>query len=171
MMGGTGSGSGRPWPPEDIQRAMALWADGKSCLEISRALDDRYSRSALSGKLHRLGVLCAGAPQRPGKLSAVPKPKSTRGPKVAPIAPPVYAKSPEAMVRDFFAGAGGCLWPIGDPRDPEFRQCGDAKADFRYCAKHKAMGVANPRPDRGAVQGALARRSLPVPTFIRMGRG
>lgn len=41
------------------------------------------------------------------------------------------------------AGAGGCAWPMGDPRDPDYRACGEARLEGRrYCAAHlKAAGM------------------------------
>lgn len=41
------------------------------------------------------------------------------------------------------ATATGCSWPIGDPRSPDFRQCGADRLEGRmYCAEHlKAAGM------------------------------
>ena len=36
-------------------------------------------------------------------------------------------------------GAGGCLWPIGDPGDSDFHFCGEVEqAGKPYCPEHCA---------------------------------
>jgi GcrA cell cycle regulator len=48
-------------------------------------------------------------------------------------------------------GRSGCLWPIGDPNDPEFHFCGaDALPGKPYCAEHAARAyiTRSPRSDR-----------------------
>jgi GcrA cell cycle regulator len=53
----------------------------------------------------------------------------------AAVAPPARALG---------VSAGGCKWPIGDPKSPDFTYCGDsALPDHPYCAKHCALAYAN----------------------------
>lgn len=44
---------------------------------------------------------------------------------------------------------GGCLWPIGDPGDPDFHFCGaDALPGKPYCAEHAARAYITRSRDR-----------------------
>jgi GcrA cell cycle regulator len=47
-------------------------------------------------------------------------------------------------------GRSGCLWPIGDPNDPEFHFCEAATAPGKpYCAEHAARAyITRSRGDR-----------------------
>lgn len=56
------------WLPRDIERLRTLWADGKTANEIARELgEDRFSRNAVIGKAHRLGL-----PARPSPIERGP---------------------------------------------------------------------------------------------------
>jgi len=44
------------WPQQDTDIATALWKEGISAGEISKRLDYRYSRNAVLGRMHRLGL-------------------------------------------------------------------------------------------------------------------
>lgn len=48
-------------------------------------------------------------------------------------------------------GVDACQWPIGDPRSPAFRFCGDARRDdgTSYCAHHHGIAYV-PRGVRPA---------------------
>ena len=48
-------------------------------------------------------------------------------------------------------GRACCAWPIGDPRDPEFRFCGtpiDGKSPYCLAHRQKAYAVSQPREKR-----------------------
>jgi GcrA cell cycle regulator len=47
-------GSPPTWSAERIARLTALWAEGRTCAEIARALGDGTTRNAVIGKVHRL---------------------------------------------------------------------------------------------------------------------
>jgi GcrA cell cycle regulator len=43
-------------------------------------------------------------------------------------------------------GRGTCVWPIGNPRTPEFRFCGDASLTAKpYCEMHAQIAYVRPR--------------------------
>lgn len=62
---------------------------------------------------------------------------------------PVGAQSFRAQV-EALGGRSGCLWPIGDPNDPEFHFCGASAAPGKpYCAEHAARAyITRNRGDR-----------------------
>jgi len=55
-----------------------------------------------------------------------------------------------AQVEARGGGGTGCLWPIGDPNDPDFHFCGAAPAPGKpYCAEHAARAyITKSRSDR-----------------------
>jgi GcrA cell cycle regulator len=58
--------------------------------------------------------------------------------------------------------AGACRWPLGDPRDRDFRFCGDPVVEPPYCEHHRALAYLAPRPSRGhGVRVAYGRHGRP----------
>lgn len=60
-----------------------------------------------------------------------------------------YPASIRAQV-EALGGRSGCVWPIGDPNDPEFRFCGAPTAPGKpYCSEHAARAyITRSRNDR-----------------------
>lgn len=55
------------------------------------------------------------------------------------------------------AGVRECLWPIGDPSDPDYRSCGsEAVAGRPYCPDHCKTAGLKPTPKPVAVVGRVA---------------
>lgn len=80
---------GRPssWTPEREARARQMFADGYSTTEITRTLGEGLTRSAVAGKLHRLGCFQKRAtPYKPReeKPREKPAPKAKAAPKPKP---------------------------------------------------------------------------------------
>lgn len=44
------------WPEADVMQASKLWLDGMTAGQISKAMDYRYTRNAILGKLNRIGL-------------------------------------------------------------------------------------------------------------------
>lgn len=80
------------WSEERHATLGRLWAEGKSATEIAKELACGFSRSAILGKVHRLGL--------PPRISAPHPPKSTkwckpqRVKRIKPRAPKVRAAKP-----------------------------------------------------------------------------
>lgn len=52
---------------------------------------------------------------------------------------------------------GGCVWPMGDPRDPDYRSCQAAPLSGRmYCAEHLKKAGMKPVPKKIATVGRVA---------------
>jgi GcrA cell cycle regulator len=52
-----------------------------------------------------------------------------------------------------------CRWPIGEPRQDDFRFCGEPSLDGRpYCAHHWSMAFQPARPRHQAPAALLAER-------------
>jgi GcrA cell cycle regulator len=153
------------WTEEIVDRIKQMWAAGRSARQIAEELDCGLTRSAVIGKLHRLGLTRSYSPgvarraQTPTlREDAAPRQRlrrlSNRGTRLewrevfAPVAlPPSSAETN--------AGSRGktlmelcdwhCRWPIGDPCNPGFVFCGDERlAGSSYCAHHARMACSSP---------------------------
>lgn len=52
----------------------------------------------------------------------------------------------------------GCLWPLGDPAEPDFHRCGaEAVAGRNYCAGHCKAAGQKPTPKSTPVVGRVVR--------------
>lgn len=162
------------WTPERIEALRKMRAEGGSASEIARRLGG-VTRSAVIGKLHRLGISGTHSPNRPARTPpklALPKPKpeptpasflvvSTRkgGKRDIPKAPllPAQAAASRQPLEPFLRNGervtidqlarGVCKWPIGDPADPSFCYCGrDAPTGRPYCKTHARLARAAVQP-------------------------
>jgi hypothetical protein len=134
----------REWQDIWVEHLRALLDDGKSASEIAESLSYRYrekfSRNAVIGKTHRLGIHCKGATGRAPKPKAEPKPKPERAPRSRkPQAPtiiefPFELDHPGITLMELERGL--CAWPIGEQ---PWRYCGLPCLDGSYCPGHAAM--------------------------------
>ncbi len=146
------------WTDERVALLKQLWGEGKTAAEIAKLMGG-VSRNAVIGKAHRLKLSGRVSPvqtnTRPETYSArgLPQPANqsrrpaarTTAPKersyVSPVSPP--------MVEDYMPGKGvkltelregTCRWPLGDPKDENFRFCGcDSVVGMPYCEHHARM--------------------------------
>jgi GcrA cell cycle regulator len=138
------------WTEPRVALLKALWADGLSAGQIAAELGG-ITRSAVLGKVHRLGLEGRARVARP------PRPKAQR-PRVqrmvsvirdrgrrlmeivAPLPLPASddAQIPIAQRVSLLQLDGTtCRWPVGDPGTAEFFFCGAAPAEACvYCAAH-----------------------------------
>lgn len=150
------------WTEDRVEVLKKLWLGGQSCREIMLQLGGGVTRSAVIGKVHRLGLpgrVVGSQPTRPGKPSlpkfaTPPKPK-TVAVLLVPPAPkanvfgetaPSGIKPPRPIKGDVapagsksildLAAAGECCWPYG--LGP-YRFCAkptDRTKPPRYCEEH-----------------------------------
>lgn len=155
----------RDWTQDRTERLKRLWLNGLSASQLARKLGG-VSRSAVLGKLHRLGLTGRGGAPRPLVRKVASGPTTTR--KAAPTQSRAAARvavskpSPAepGLVRDLAAlGPGDCRWPIGDPASPDFSFCGRPTLRSEpYCPGH----------DRAA--HARRRKTLRDPDAVRCDR-
>ena len=140
------------WNDERIAALTKMWQDGMSASQVARQLGG-ISRSAVIGKVHRLGIAGRETPSHPRALggrppSRVPSARgaSTPARRAAPgLAPRVPATPPEmfdvaASATILTLGEHGCRWPIGDPGEAGFGFCGRLKTGRgAYCTGHTFM--------------------------------
>lgn len=140
-----------------------LWADGHSAAEIGRLMG--VTKNAIVGARRRFDLPPRPSPLGKGNrgLGARPAPRSVPRPPTVTLAPLAsLAEAPMSRRRRARAGvavshlaaaalpahpdppppaaaepAHPCCWPIGEPRTPGFRFCGDPGEFGRpYCADH-----------------------------------
>ncbi|QTC92825.1 GcrA family cell cycle regulator [Brevundimonas goettingensis] len=142
------------WTQDRIDRLRTLWLQGRTAEQVARALGADITRSAVLGKVHRLG-LSAGRPAPPVKRPVQPRPL----PPARPLPLKAVAKTrsriptPEDVpVREtglatlLSVGRRDCRWPMGDPRAEGFSLCGLKAVRGAYCARHGAIAY-RPAPE------------------------
>lgn len=142
------------WTDERVDRLRTLWLEGRTADQIARELKNGISRSAVLGKVHRLG-LSAG---KPGRAPAASRPKTPRA-RVEPSATrPVKSAStgapslpaectpdlPSRGMTILTVKRGQCRWPYGDPAHAGFSLCGRPVTRGAFCAGHAEVGFRTP---------------------------
>jgi GcrA cell cycle regulator len=172
-----------PWTDARIAHLKARWSQGVTAQRIARELGGGISRSAVLGKIHRLGFAelspracvsrshlkrgggrCISQQLRiaglPGRIFAgqhwLP-PAWVIEAKPYVDDPRVDADIPLAQRRSFLELTdGACRWPVGDPSHPDFFFCGaEALRGELYCAAHRARAY---RPAAETIPGAANTR-------------
>lgn len=160
------------WTEDNTAALVRLWGQGLSAGQVAKSLNravaDPVSRSAVLGKLHRLGLLQRRTAARPrGSLAYLPPAKPVRlgsgRPRLNPIPPPEPFK-PSAVVVDSPDPLGfldmpdhsRCRWPLdGEP----FRFCGNRSGRGVYCEGHHAIAYDAEKTKEAHQQAELAVKS------------
>ena len=139
------------WNDERIAALTRLWGDGYSAAQVARELGG-VSRSAVIGKIHRLGIAGRKAPSRPRAISsrAAATARSTshggrRKTSVQPLRRPATPSAPFEVAPTATLTTlteHGCRWPIGDPGEDGFGFCGRLRTGRgAYCQGHTPMSL------------------------------
>jgi GcrA cell cycle regulator len=105
------------WTSDRVEILRQLWQQGQTASQIAAQLGG-VTRNAVIGKAHRLGLS--------QKATPVVRPEPAPRPVAAAVASSVTGR--------------GCLWPVGDPKQPDFHFCGQPSETGRpYCAEHCAV--------------------------------
>lgn len=128
------------WTEEQMTRLVELNDKGLSAAEIAANLGK--SKNAVLGKLFRLRGGRVG--NRRVTVARIPRGKSLPPVKrfvytTQPPLPPIsLADGAGIAITDLQAGM--CKWPIGDPKQPDFRFCGHPQHEGKpYCTAHCAI--------------------------------
>ncbi len=120
------------WTPNQIFKLELLWAEGLSTAEIGRRLN--ISKNAVVGKAKRLKLPARPSPIVRGGEKA-DKPVITR-------LPTNYVQPLAKISRKDFKNKP-CCWPIGQPKDKDFRFCNEITLPGKpYCAEHDKLAYA-----------------------------
>jgi GcrA cell cycle regulator len=141
------------WTEERIAMLTRLWQEGFSASQVARQLGS-VSRSAVIGKIHRLGIAGRATPSRPNPLGGRPSTcgRASAGGARRAIAAPrpprpatparrvVFEVAPTATIHTL--SEHGCRWPIGEPDQDGFGFCGRVRTGAgSYCAGHTPMAT------------------------------
>lgn len=131
------------WTAERISTATRMWMEGAAGHAIGAVLGT--SRSAVLGKLSRLGLMRKGVENstaKPRSYYKRSKPKAPSidaeprrpMPRLIPLTPPPE-RGDNIGLTDLIDGM--CKFPLGDPDGPDFRFCGHAqRPGAPYCPYH-----------------------------------
>jgi GcrA cell cycle regulator len=151
------------WTEPRVKILRALWADGWTGQQIGQKFGK--SRSAILGKIHRLGLMRKNRPPPPPKPATVAPPVAkpitkpntmavTLAPRIVPRPRPVVSSAPPLvgmrMLPLLELEAGWCRWPDdnGDPRTQGLAMlfCGANVVPGRpYCPAHLHRSQTGPR--------------------------
>ena len=143
------------WSEERTATLKKLWLEGLSASQVARQLGG-VSRSAVIGKVHRLGLAGRAGPARAERPRSSISHKSVV--RIAAPEPVIVEEDPITLDDGNFATVltindRMCRWPIGDPSENEFHFCGrKPKSGSPYCEAHarKAYQPQQQRRDRRA---------------------
>ena len=143
------------WTDARIAQLTCMWSEGLSASRIAAALGG-VSRSAVCGKVDRLGLTRTGGPRKARRArTAEPRQRTDRRASARPNAKPsarAVFVIPLAQRRTFMElTEDTCRWPVGDPAAPDFFFCGGQPVvGFPYCAHHRRLAYQPPADPPGA---------------------
>jgi GcrA cell cycle regulator len=155
-----------PWDEDHVATLKRQWLNGLTASQVAKELGHGLTRSAVIGKLGRLGLLGArqkaetkalnpmrpimAKPRRPGaQPNNVNHGIRRHSPNFSP-APSIEAPlKPKPAVRSMKLVElenNSCRWPFGDPGTKEFYFCGAPTANLAqgepYCEDHADIAFA-----------------------------
>jgi len=92
---------------------------------------DRRVPRGVDIMLHLLAAGAVTIEQIEAVAVSIPVARTNGGAKPEPAPIPAVARAVYALA------PGTCRWPIGDPRQPDFRFCGRPAVEGPYCARHR----------------------------------
>jgi len=158
------------WTEARIGELIRLHGQGRSAAEIARAMGG-VSRSAVLGKIHRLGIQKG----RPTRQAVRTKARQARG--VAPIRPPLpFQRSTVRVISPRPVGfldlpdEGACRFPVHE-EDAPFLFCGNGCPTNRsYCPGHHEIAYDRERTEQAAAVHAQRVRDWLTGHAPRPGR-
>ena len=147
------------WTEDRIDRLRTLWLEGHSAARIARELGAGLTRSAVLGKVHRMG-LSAGRPRPRGASAVVRSPPRDRRPPSPPVSEALAGSAPvpdQGRTTLLSVRRCECRWPYGDPRAEGFSLCGRPVARGAFCGPHAAVAY---RPGRQTPESLEALAGL-----------
>jgi len=144
------NGSNSPWTPKKEEQLRKLWEDGtNSAAKIGKKLG--MTKGAIIGKINRMGFIqgaCGASLQSSQTTPPLRSQSAAQKPTLLP------KETAHTHNRSKPTPLGRCKWPIGDPGDLDYHDCGDPAIDGKpYCKRHCDTAYAsnaNPDPVRDA---------------------
>ena len=122
------------WTEDRLAKLRELWDKKLSITKIGEELG--VSRNAVAGKAHRLGLEKRQSPIKPSI-----KPKTQKNEWDETLRGPMPLR---LVLRSLEWSRNKCLWPYGDPKNLDFKFCGEPVLSGKpYCLKHCALAYNN----------------------------
>lgn len=164
------------WSEERTATLKKLWLEGLSASQVARQLGG-VSRSAVIGKVHRLGITVRETPVRqrassirvPSRVASRQRPVREATSVARPAA--AFERVEEGLPPTsgiLGLGAHSCRWPIGHPDSEDFGFCGRSKVSARgsYCEQHSQGAFrrvgSNEALEAWALKGVNEKRVQPI---------
>lgn len=145
------------WDEEKIELLKVLQAQGLTFSEMAKKIG--ATRSAIAGKLMRLGLACLVREKynryrnKPKSVGNPSRPRAAA--RKAPIPPMDLAAATPLnepvpyRINILDAHDGVCRWPVGNPGDPDFGLCGHhTQGRGPYCPFHTKQSLSEPSPTK-----------------------
>lgn len=129
------------WTQDRVERLRILWKAGRTAEQVAHELANGITRSAVLGKVYRMGLSAGRAarpvqprPERPSRLKrAQTRSAVGLGPTDTPMPERVSERGRASVMT---IRRTDCRWPLGDPRSPAFSLCGRPAVRGAYCGVH-----------------------------------
>ena len=122
------------WTEDRLAKLRELWDKKLSITKIGEELG--VSRNAVAGKAHRLGLEKRQSPIKPSI-----KPKTQKNEWDETLRGPMPLR---LVLRSLDWSRNKCLWPYGDPKNLDFKFCGEPVLSGKpYCLKHCEIAYNN----------------------------
>ena len=122
------------WTEDRLAKLRELWDKKLSITKIGEELG--VSRNAVAGKAHRLGLEKRQSPIKPSL-----KPKTQKNEWDETLRGPMPLR---LVLRSLEWSRNKCLWPYGDPKNLDFKFCGEPVLSGKpYCLKHCELAYNN----------------------------
>ena len=124
------------WDDLKLKKLEDLWKEGHQISKIGELLG--VSRNSVAGKAHRIGL-----PKRTSPISQAKKEhlNDEKNNKITDENLPLKIK-----LRRVHWSRTKCCWPEGDPKQNDFKFCGqDIFPGRPYCDKHSLLAYTNTR--------------------------
>ena len=124
------------WDNSKLKELEELWKQGHSISKIGEMLG--VSRNSVAGKAHRMGL-----PKRTSPISSSKKEDLSNQKQNEKINKNIPLK---IKLRGVQWSRIKCCWPEGDPKQNDFKFCGqDIFPGRPYCDKHSLLAYTNAR--------------------------
>ena len=137
----------KPWPPEIVERAEALWAEGRTGSQIAAELG--ITRNAVIGHAHRhdwpkhFQNPKIGREPRAARTIKRAQAAATKLAQPMPL-PPVESQSLAHPVALIDLKSNGCHWPLGGATGDHWFYCGAKVAPgYSFCEPHCRLAYQN----------------------------
>lgn len=139
------------WTDERVAQLKQLWGEGKTAAEIAKLLGG-VTRNAVIGKAHRLKLSGRVSPIQQNPRVEVAMNRASNDQKQPRIvlrernpapAIPVSLREENIPIKGIKLTElreSTCRWPVGDPKQDDFKFCGcDAEPGMSYCRHHSRL--------------------------------